>query len=177
MECCDFDAERACGNKPTILITPSCLPLLALKVIPFLSVISDAASSILVRLSQRELDKCRTTEIEDSCHGNTHEQLQQRGIHASVVDDVLPCCWLLSFRECLWEWVASIFRPGLRTPQHRNSNQRCFETHTHTSLVATIHFCPFACCFCGFLGRSFTGFFRNENAEFTESHLRSLFTI
>ena len=43
-------------------------------------------------------------------------------------------------------------------------------------LVATIHFSPFTCCFRKFFRRSFTGFFRNENAEFTQSLLCSLFT-
>ena len=43
--------------------------------------------------------------------------------------------------------------------------------------VATIHFSPFTCCFCKFLRRSFTGSFRNENAEFTQSLLCSLFAV
>ena len=42
------------------------------------------------------------------------------------------------------------------------------------TLVATIHF---TCCFRRVFKRSFTGFFRNENAEFTESLLCSLFAI
>ena len=37
------------------------------------------------------------------------------------------------------------------------------------TLVATIHFSPFTCCFRRFFRRSFTGSFRNENAEFTQS--------
>ena len=44
------------------------------------------------------------------------------------------------------------------------------------SLVATIHFSPFTCCFRRFFRRSFTGSFRNENAEFTQSLLCSRFT-
>ena len=44
------------------------------------------------------------------------------------------------------------------------------------NLVATIHFSPFTCCFRRFFRRSFTGSFRNENAEFTQSLLCSLFT-
>ena len=43
-------------------------------------------------------------------------------------------------------------------------------------LLHNIHFSPFTCCFRRFFRRSFTGSFRNENAEFTQSLLCSLFT-
>ena len=42
--------------------------------------------------------------------------------------------------------------------------------------MATIHFSPFTCCFHRFFRRSFTGSFRNDNAEFTQSLLCSQFT-
>ena len=45
------------------------------------------------------------------------------------------------------------------------------------SFSQTIHFSLFTCCLCRFWGRSFTGFFRNKNAEFTESLSCSLFII
>ena len=44
-------------------------------------------------------------------------------------------------------------------------------------LVATLHFSPFTCCFRRLFKRSFTVSFRNENAEFTQSLLCSLFAI
>ena len=45
-----------------------------------------------------------------------------------------------------------------------------------TGLVATIHFSPFKCCFRRFFRLPFTVSIRNDNAEFTQSLLCSLFT-
>ena len=43
------------------------------------------------------------------------------------------------------------------------------------TLVATIHFSSFTCCFCKLFWHSFTGFLRNKTTNFTQSLLCSLF--
>ena len=87
----------------------------------------------------------------------------------------VPCCswWPSSI------WAASTTDRKIWHEIYRlasTTNLTAFCRPDGRSLVATIHFSPSTCCFRRFFRRSFMGSFRNENAEFTQSLLCSLFT-
>ena len=81
-------------------------------------------------------------------------------------------------KNSVWAFFVASFRANfMRTRLHAHKFPRLGGGILGGCIVATIHFSPFTCGFRRFWERSFPGFFRDENAEFTESLLCSLLTI